>query len=123
MATDAMEAMTPAIALMMEIHKMMQARVKKVALPAPKLPPTREYHENFKIPESWEAQRAAKKRITEEKRKRHTRKGFHAWTDEERKELIAAREAGKSWTEIADAYGVTVVAAQTQMWRGRKAGL
>lgn len=101
----------------------MQARVKKVALPAPKLPPTREYHENFKIPESWEAQRAAKKRIAEEKRKRHTRKGFHAWTDEERKELIAAREAGKSWTEIADAYGVTVVAAQTQMWRGRKAGL
>lgn len=101
----------------------MQARVKKVALPAPKLQPTREYHENCKIPESWEAQRAAKKRIEEAKRRKHTRKGFHAWTDEERKELIAAREAGKSWTEIADAYGVTVTAAQTQMWRGRKAGL
>lgn len=39
----------------------MQARVKKVALPAPKLQPTREYHEEFKIPEGWEAQRAAKK--------------------------------------------------------------
>ena len=101
----------------------MQARVKKVALPEPKLQPTREYHEEFKIPESWEAQRAAKKRIEEEKRKKHTRKGFHAWTDAERKELIEAREAGKSWTEIADAYGVTVTAAQTQMWRGRKAGL
>ena len=101
----------------------MQARVKKVALPAPKLPPTHEYMESPKLPESWEAQRAAKKRIAEEKRRRHTRKGFHAWTDAERKELIAAREAGKSWTEIADAYGVTVVAAQTQMWRGRKAGL
>lgn len=98
----------------------MKALVKHIALPATQLPPTREYHEEFKIPESWEAQRAAKK---EAKRKKHTRKGFHAWTDEERKELIMAREAGKSWTEIADAYGVTVVAAQTQMWRGRKAGL
>ena len=58
----------------------MQARVKKVALPEPKLQPTREYHEEFKIPESWEAQRAAE-------------------------------------------YGETVTAAQTQMWRGRKAGL
>lgn len=101
----------------------MKALVKHIALPATQLPPTREYHEEFKIPESWEAQRAAKKKIEEEKRKKHTRKGFHAWTDAERKELIAAREAGKSWTEIADAYGVTVVAAQTQMWRGRKAGL
>ena len=100
----------------------MQARVKKVALPAPKLQPTREYHE-LKIPESWEAQRAAKKRVEEEKRKKHTRKGFHAWTDAERKVLIEAREAGKSWTEIAAEYGVTVTAAQTQMWRGRKAGL
>lgn len=101
----------------------MKALVKNIALPATQLPPTREYHEKFKIPESWEAQRAAKKKIEEEKRKKHTRKGFHAWTDAERKELIEAREAGKSWTEIADAYGVTVVAAQTQMWRGRKAGL
>lgn len=101
----------------------MQARVKKVALPAPKLQPTREYHEKLKIPEGWEAQRAAQKRIEEEKRKKHTRKGFHAWTDAERKELIEAREAGKSWTEIAAEYGVTVTAAQTQMWRGRKAGL
>lgn len=101
----------------------MKALVKNIALPATQLPPTREYHEEFKIPESWEAQRAAKKRIAEAKRKKHTRKGFHAWTDEERKELIMAREAGKSWTEIVDAYGVTVVAAQTQMWRGRKAGL
>lgn len=101
----------------------MQARVKKVALSAPKLQPTREYHEELKIPESWEAQKAAKKRIEEEKRKKHTRKGFHAWTDAERKELIEAREAGKSWTEIAAEYGVTVTAAQTQMWRGRKAGL
>lgn len=80
----------------------MQARVRKVALPAPKLPPTHEYMESPKLPESWEAQRAAKKRIAEEKRRRHTRKGFHAWTDAERKELIEAREAGKSWTEIAD---------------------
>lgn len=101
----------------------MKALVKNIALPATQLPPTREYHEEFKIPESWEAQRAAKKKIEEEKRKKHTRKGFHAWTDAERKELIEAREAGKSWTEIEDAYGVTVVAAQTQMWRGRKAGL
>ena len=101
----------------------MQAMVKKVTLPEPKLPTTREYHEELKIPESWEAQRAAKKRIEEEKRKKHTRKGFHAWTDAERKELIEAREAGKSWTEIAAEYGVTVTAAQTQMWRGRKAGL
>lgn len=101
----------------------MKALVKHIALPATQLPPTREYHEKFKIPESWEEQRAAKKRIAEAKRKKHTRKGFRTWTDEERKELIAAREAGKSWTEIADAYGVTVVAAQTQMWRGRKAGL
>lgn len=45
----------------------MQARVKKVTLPEPKLQPTREYHEEFKIPESWEAQRAVKKRIEEEK--------------------------------------------------------
>lgn len=101
----------------------MQAKVKKVALPAPKLPPTHEYRESPKLPESWEAQRAAKERLAEEKRRKHARKGFHAWTDAERKELIEAREAGKSWTEIADAYGVTVTAAQTQMWRGRKAGL
>lgn len=102
---------------------MMQAKVKKVALPEPKLPPTHEYRESPKQPEGWEAQRAAKKRIAEEKRRKHTRKGFHTWTDAERKELITARESGKSWTEIADAYGVTVTAAQTQMWRGRKAGL
>ena len=108
---------------MMEIHKVMQARVKKVALPEPKLPPTYEYRGSPKQPESWEAQRAARKRIAEAKRKKHTRKGFHAWTDAERKELIAAREVGKSWTEIAAEYGVTVTAAQTQMWRGRKAGL
>lgn len=101
----------------------MQARVKKVTLPEPKLQPTREYREGYKIPESWEAQKAAKKKLAEEKRRKHTRKGFHAWTDAERKELIAAREAGKSWTEIAAEYGVSVTAAQTQMWRGRKAGL
>lgn len=56
----------------------MQAKVKKVTLPEPKLQPTREYHEELKIPESWEAQKAAKKRIEEAKRKKHTRKGFHA---------------------------------------------
>lgn len=101
----------------------MQARVRKVALPVPKLPPTHGYRESPKQPESWEAQKADKERIEEAKRKKHTRKGFHAWMDAERKELIEAREAGKSWTEIADTYGVTVTAAQTQMWRGRKAGL
>ena len=51
----------------------MKALVKNIALPATQLPPTREYHEEFKIPESWEAQRAAKKRIAEAKRKKHTR--------------------------------------------------
>lgn len=101
----------------------MKALVKSITLPATQLPPTRTYREGQKTPEGWEEQRAAQKRLAEEKRRKHTRKGFHAWTDAERKELIAAREAGKSWTEIADAYGVTVVAAQTQMWRGRKAGL
>lgn len=49
----------------------MKALVKHIALPATQLPPTREYHEEFKIPESWEAQRAAKKKIEEEKRKKH----------------------------------------------------
>lgn len=100
----------------------MKALVKNIALPATQLPPTREYHEEFKIPESWEAQRAAKKRIAEAKRKKHTRKGFHAWTDEERKELIEARAAGRSWDDLAEEYGVSKGAVQVQARRGRAKG-
>ena len=95
---------------MMEIHKVMQARVKKVALPAPKLPPTREYKgapDAHRDPVVYEMK--DQKLI---QKKSGIRKGAHVWTDEERKELIEARAAGRSWDDLAEEYGVSKGAVQ-----------
>lgn len=112
-----MEAMTPAIALMMEIHKMMQARVKKVALPAPKLSPTREYRGDLDGHMDTVYEMKDQALI---KKKSGVRKGAHVWTDEERSQLIRERAAGRSWDSLAEAYGVSKAAVQIQVARARK---
>ena len=104
----------------------MKAMVKHVPLLEPKLPATHEYRAKPEPPEGWEAQKAAKRRqkVTERKEKRtRVRDDFHVWTDEERKELIRERDAGKSWSEIAESFGVSKGAVEIQARRGREKGL
>lgn len=95
----------------------MQARVKKVALPAPKLPPTREYRgapdANMDPVYEMKDQALIKK-------KSGVRKGANVWTDEERSQLIRERAAGRSWDDLAEEYGVSKAAVQIQVARGRK---
>lgn len=98
---------------------MMQARVKKVALPAPKLPPTREYRG---APEAHMDTVYEMKDQALIKKKSGVRKGAHVWTDEERKELIRERAAGRSWDDLAEEYGVSKGAVQVQARRGRAKG-
>lgn len=119
MATDAMEAMTPAIALKMEIHKVMQAKVKKVGLPVPKLPPTREYRGDSDGHMDTVYEMKDQALI---KKKSGVRKGAHVWTDEERSQLIRERAAGRSWDDLAEEYGVSKGAVQVQARRGRAKG-
>lgn len=95
----------------------MQARVKKVVLPAPKLPPTREYRgapdANMDPVYEMKDQALIKK-------KSGVRKGANVWTDEERSQLIRERAAGRSWDDLAEEYGVSKAAVQIQVARGRK---
>lgn len=91
----------------------MQARVKKVALPEPKLPPTREYRG---------APDAYMEPVYEMKNQKLIKKGAHVWTDEERKKLIEERAAGRSWDDLAEEYGVSKGAVQVQARRGRAKG-
>lgn len=95
----------------------MQARVKKVVLPAPKLPTTREYRGDPDAHMDPVYEMKDQKMI---KKKSGVRKGAHVWTDEERKELIEARAAGRSWDDLAEEYGVSKAAVQIQVARGRK---
>lgn len=119
----------------------MQARVRKVALPETKLPPSYEYREKPKPPEGWEEQRAAEKRrkawekTMQQKRKAGgkatakktaqdcVRPKFHVWTDAERDYLVQQRAAGRSWQELADEFGVSKGAVRIQEARGREKGL
>ena len=116
----------------------MQARVRKVALPEPKLPPTHEYREPLKHPESWEEQRAAERRrkawekTMQQKReagakatakkaaKDCTKAGFHMWTDEEREYLRQQKAAGRSWAELGAEFGVSRGAVRIQATRGKR---
>lgn len=95
----------------------MQAKVKKVGLPGPKLPPTREYRGDPGAHMDPVYEMKDKALI---KKKSGIRKGAHVWTDEERKELIEARAAGRSWDDLAEEYGVSKAAVQIQVTRGRK---
>ena len=95
----------------------MQAKVKKVGLPEPKLPPTREYRGD---PGAHMDPVYEMKDQALIKKKSGIRKGAHVWTDEERKELIEARAAGRSWDDLAEEYGVSKAAVQIQVTRGRK---
>ena len=95
----------------------MQAKVKKVGLPEPKLPPTREYRGD---PGAHMDPVYEMKNQALIKKKSGIRKGAHVWTDEERKELIEARAAGRSWDDLAEEYGVSKAAVQIQVTRGRK---
>ena len=63
----------------------MQAKVKKVGLPEPKLPPTREYRGD---PGAHMDPVYEMKDQALIKKKSGIRKGAHVWTDEERKELM-----------------------------------
>ena len=95
----------------------MQAKVKKVGLPEPKLPPTREYRGDpgARMDPVYEMKDQALI-----KKKSGTRKGAHVWTDEERKKLVRERAAGRSWDDLAEEYGVSKAAVQIQVARGRK---
>ena len=95
----------------------MQAKVKKVGLPEPKLPPTREYREDpgARMDPVYEMKDQALI-----KKKSGIRKGAHVWTDEERKKLVRERAAGRSWDDLAEEYGVSKAAVQIQVARGRK---
>lgn len=95
----------------------MQARVKKVALPAPKLPLTREYRGDPDAHMDPVYEMKDQKMI---KKKSGIRKGAHVWTDVERSRLIRARAAGRSWDDLAEEYGVSKAAVQIQVARGRK---
>lgn len=95
----------------------MQARVKKVVLPAPKLPPTREYRG---APEAHMDTVYEMKDQALIKKKSGVRKGANVWTDEERSQLIRERAAGRSWDDLAEEYGVSKAAVQIQVARGRK---
>ena len=95
----------------------MQAKVRKVGLPEPKLPPTREYRGD---PGAHMDPVYEMKDQALIKKKSGIRKGAHVWTDEERKELIEARAAGRSWDDLAEEYGVSKAAVQIQVTRGRK---
>lgn len=95
----------------------MQAKVKKVGLPEPKLPTTREYRGD---PGAHMDPVYEMKDQALIKKKSGIRKGAHVWTDEERKELIEARAAGRSWDDLAEEYGVSKAAVQIQVTRGRK---
>ena len=95
----------------------MQAKVKKVGLPEPKLPPTREYRGD---PGAHMDPVYEMKDQALIKKKSGIRKGAHVWTDEERKKLIEARAAGRSWDDLAEEYGVSKAAVQIQVTRGRK---
>lgn len=95
----------------------MQEKVKKVGLPEPKLPPTREYRGD---PGAHMDPVYEMKDQALIKKKSGIRKGDHVWTDEERKELIEARAAGRSWDDLAEEYGVSKAAVQIQVTRGRK---
>ncbi len=116
----------------------MQARVKRVALPVPKLPATHEYREPPKPPEGWEEQRAAQRRrkawekTMQQKRKAgtmaaakktakdSTRTGFHMWTDEEREYLRQQKAAGRSWAELGAEFGVSRGAVRIQAARRKE---
>lgn len=54
------------------------------------------------------------------KKKSGIRKGAHVWTDEERKKLIRARAAGRSWDDLEEEYGISKAAVQIQVARERK---
>lgn len=95
----------------------MQEKVKKVGLPEPKLPPTREYRGD---PGAHMDPVYEMKDQALIKKKSGIRKGAHVWTDEERKELIEARAAGRSWDDLAEEYGVSKAAVQIQVARARK---
>lgn len=97
----------------------MQARVKKVALPVPKLPTTREYRED---PDAHMDPVYEMKDQALIKKKSGIRKGVHVWTDEERSQLIRERAAGRSWDDLAEEYGVSKGAVQVQARRGRAKG-
>lgn len=95
----------------------MQAKVKKVGLPEPKLPPTREYRGDpgARMDPVYEMKDQALI-----KKKSGIRKGANVWTDEERKKLVRERAAGRSWDDLAEEYGVSKAAVQIQVARGRK---
>lgn len=95
----------------------MQARVKKVGLPEPKLSPTREYRG---APDTHMDPVYEMKDQALIKKKSGIRKGAHVWTDEERSQLIRARADGRSWDDLAEAYGVSKAAVQIQIARVRK---
>lgn len=95
----------------------MQARVKKVGLPEPKLPPTREYRG---APDGHMDTVYEMKDQELIKKKSGIRKGAHVWTDEERSQLIRERAAGRSWDDLAEEYGVSKAAVQIQVARARK---
>lgn len=97
----------------------MQARVKKVALPVPKLPPTREYRGDSDGHMDTVYEMKDQALI---KKKSGVRKGAHVWTDEERSQLIRERAAGRSWDDLAEEYGVSKGAVQVQARRGRAKG-
>lgn len=95
----------------------MQARVKKVGLPEPKLSPTREYRED---PDTHMDPVYEMKDQALIKKKSGIRKGAHVWTDEERSQLIRERADGRSWDDLAEEYGVSKAAVQIQIARVRK---
>lgn len=95
----------------------MQAKVKKVGLLEPKLPPTREYRGD---PEAHMDTVYEMKDQALIKKKSGIKKGAHVWNDEERSQLIRKRAAGRSWDSLAEEYGVSKAAVQIQVARARK---
>ena len=77
--------------------KNMQARVKKVALPEPKLPPTREYRG---APDAHMDPVYEMKDQALIKKKSGIRKGAHVWTDEERSQLIREKSSRKKLGQL-----------------------
>lgn len=86
-------------------------------LPATILPATHEYREKPPMPEGIKTYDKAKQKTPRQR----VRPEFHAWTDEERDDLVEKRKEGWSWEDLAGLYGTTKNAVQRQEARRRRA--
>lgn len=93
----------------------MQARTIR-NLPTPPLTATHEYREKPPMPEGIKTRDKTKQKTPRQR----VRPEFHAWTDEERDDLVEKRKEGWSWDELAELYGTTKNAVQRQEARRRR---